>query len=245
MVQRLPHAAMTRLCVCGMWSVLLLLLDCILLFFYYFILFQKQKSLYSLFYSLARAVHAGECSQGHIVSSSFASNASLVHMLSKFSAIAIDPMIQLRTFMSPTMCDRIREGFKATIAPSEDELRILAPSLSMFDCQLNPSVVVRFLEIVEVNLAYGIPEGWFGKTNADMMIRVRFECLPQLPSITWSNVGWFTRELSQFRSHRRIAQVMARVGKEQQVKDVENRSIANFKQESLEQGLILHPLLLR
>jgi hypothetical protein len=41
------------------------------------------------------------------------------------------------------------------------------------------------------------------------------------------------------------AQVMARVGKEQQVKDVENRSIANFKQESLQQGLILHPLLLR
>jgi hypothetical protein len=63
-------------------------------------------------------------------------------MLSEFSASAIDPLIQLRTFMSPTMCDRIRESFKATIAPSEDELRILAPSLSMFDCQLNLSVVV-------------------------------------------------------------------------------------------------------
>jgi hypothetical protein len=112
----------------------------------------------------------------------------------------------------------------------------------------------KVIEIVEVNLAYGIPEGWFGgevilnsrKNEADMMIRVRFECLLQLPAITWSNVGWFTRVLSQFRSRRRMAaQVMARIGKEQQVKDVENRSIANFKQESLEQGLILHPLLLR
>jgi hypothetical protein len=435
MAQRLFHAAMTRLCVRGMWSVLLLLFDCFF-FCHYFIFYNKSHFMHC--FILSHVLFMLVCFQTHIVSSSFAPNASLVQMLSKFSASAIDLMTHLRTFMSPTMCDRIREGFKATIAPSEDELRILAPSLSMFDCQLNVSVVVsgvlttkckcehkfetsqkdqvcraclltlfslslyfflsfflspsllqaatltrmqplfdclmdlhatlpiqslqdnhstvnrrvevlesfltclqpesqqrlnhivtsllkgvtnknaelvtssspvhplevvlalneahtdiahsmvstRFqrqvvhelqfvcadsevlrqcvlalrglekqevIEIVEVTLAYGIPEGWFGgevifnsrENGEDMMIRVRFECLPQLPSITWSNVGWFTRVLSQFRSHRRMAaQVMARVGKEQQVKDVENRSIANFK-ESLEQGLILHPLLLR
>jgi hypothetical protein len=107
----------------------------------------------------------------------------------------------------------------------------------------------RSINVVEVNLAYGVPEGWFGgdviftlqKLDYGHLIRARFEFLPQLPSITWTNVGWFSRVLSQFRTHQRIAaQLMARLGKEQQVKDVETRTIVRCK-ESVEQGLILHP----
>jgi hypothetical protein len=108
------------------------------------------------------------------------------------------------------------------------------------------------IEIVEVNLAYGVPDGWFGgdvifKLRDDqldyenMMIRARFEYLPQLPSITWTNVRWFSQSLSQFRTQQRIAaQLMARLGKEQQVKDVAMRNIVNCK-ESVEKGLIFHP----
>jgi hypothetical protein len=107
----------------------------------------------------------------------------------------------------------------------------------------------RSISIVEVNLAYGAPQGWFGgdviftlqRADYDHLIRARFEFLPQLPSISWTNVGWFSRVLSQFRTHQRTAaQLMARLGKEQQVKDVEMRTIVKCK-ESVEQGLIVHP----
>jgi hypothetical protein len=112
------------------------------------------------------------------------------------------------------------------------------------------------INIVEVNLAYGIPEGRFGGdvifrlrvddrfTDANM-IRARFEYLPQLPLITWANVGWFSQGLSQFRTHQRIATLlMNRLGKEQQVQGVEMQNIVKCK-ESVEQGLILHPQFLR
>jgi hypothetical protein len=112
----------------------------------------------------------------------------------------------------------------------------------------------RSINIVEVNLAYGAPQGWFGgdviitlrDAEAEIdydgyMIRARFEFLPQLPSISWTNVGWFTQVLSQFRTRQRIAaQLMALLGKEQQVKDVEMRTIVKCK-ESVEHGLIVHP----
>jgi hypothetical protein len=79
--------------------------------------------------------------QSHLVAP-LASDATLFHILSGFLLDPIDPSPQLRTFMTPDLCNRMRDGFTTSGTLCEDDLRTLVPSLSLFDCQINASVIV-------------------------------------------------------------------------------------------------------
>jgi hypothetical protein len=56
--------------------------------------------------------------------------------------------------MTPDLCNRIRDGFTTSSALCEDDLRTLVPSLSLFDCQINSSVIVSAAIVFLVLLCY-------------------------------------------------------------------------------------------